>query len=259
MYYEFYIDQFFVEQLISECLLLLLTALLCNAVPCWRRILSGALLGAVCMTVFVWLRQPWLYLFSLPAAAAAAFWKRDLPMEWRNNLKVTFCLLAMTICFGGTLEALVILFPLSLRAALVPAFLLVRLIVCRCGRKSRKVENKAAVTIRHGGQSLTIEGFLDTGNQLAEPVTGRPVSIANEKALESLLDEAWEERQGFCLIPYHSLGTQEGWMRGVTFDEMSVTMQRGCRVFRRPVIALYEGRVSAREDFQMILHPEHAP
>ena len=99
--------------------------------------------------------------------------------------------------------------------------------------------------------------MIDTGNRLQEPLTGRAVSIVEAAAARRLLGETWEQRRGFYLIPYHSIGTSQGWLRGVTIDSMAVKLPGGTAVIKRPVMAIYEGQVSTREQFQMILHPLH--
>ncbi|MCD7820273.1 MAG: sigma-E processing peptidase SpoIIGA [Lachnospiraceae bacterium] len=259
MYYEFYIDQFFIEQLIVGYLILASASVLCgNPVSLWR-LIFGSLCSAACMTAVIWLKISWLSFLALPAGSGIAFWKLRLRENWRCNLRCTFSVLAVTICFGGALEVLVQVFPLPLMAAAVPASVFVDFLLRFMRRREQKNENTAVVTLYREGQSLVLTGFLDTGNQLTEPVSGLPVSIADEKALEPLLGQNWEERIGFCLIPYHSLGTDQGWLRGVLFDEMNISMSRGEKMFHRPLIALYEGTVSAQKEYRVILHPEHTP
>ncbi|MCC8102981.1 MAG: sigma-E processing peptidase SpoIIGA [Clostridiales bacterium] len=259
MYYECYIDQFFLEQLFGGFLLLLAAGRLCRASPSRWRLALGSLAGAASMSALICLGRPKLYPLGFFAAAAAAFWRRPLRKEWRSNLEAAFCLLAVTVLFGGVLEAMTSLLPLPLLAAFFMAYVVLSAFSGFVRKKIRATENTATVRICLGDQSMILEGILDTGNLLREPVMGRPVSIADEMALAPLLRSGWEERQGFCLIPYHSLGTDNGWLRGVTFDEMTVTMRRGSRVVHRPVIALYEGKVSAGSGYRFILHPEHAP
>ena len=46
-------------------------------------------------------------------------------------------------------------------------------------------------------------------------------------------------------------------MRGVTIDSMTVELPQRTEVVRRPVLAIYEGELSAGARFQMVLHPLH--
>ncbi|MCD7884926.1 MAG: sigma-E processing peptidase SpoIIGA [Lachnospiraceae bacterium] len=259
MYYEFYIDQFFVEQLISGYMLLLTAGILCGISPVWRRLLPGAVMNAVCSVCFVIYGNAGFLLLGFLVSAAVSFWKWDFRKEWRYNRDITLSLLAVTVCFGGLLGALTVILPLPVLALLIPALSLLRLLARTVRRRGRQEETAAAVTILLDGKSLTLKGLLDTGNQLREPLTASPVSIVQRTSLEPLLEGDWEEQKGFFLIPYHSLGTEAGWMQGILADEMRVSSRRGGKTIRKPLIALYDKNVSSRQNYQIILHPEHAP
>ncbi|MCD8105165.1 MAG: sigma-E processing peptidase SpoIIGA [Lachnospiraceae bacterium] len=259
MYYEFYIDQFFVEQLISGYLLLSAAGILCGISPGKRTLAAGALLNAACVAGAVICGFPGLFPAGFLAAWAAVFWKQGSRRGWRDCRKTMTALLVVTICFGGALQALASIIPFPVLVLLVPALELIRVLSGFVARQSREKENLASVTLCCDGKSLILKGLLDTGNQLTEPLTASPVSIAQKKNLEPLLAGGWEERQGFFLVPYHSLGTEKGWMQGILFDEMRVVTSRGSRIIKKPVIALYDGNVSFRQGYQMILHPDHAP
>ncbi|MCD7957805.1 MAG: sigma-E processing peptidase SpoIIGA [Lachnospiraceae bacterium] len=259
MDYEFYIDQFFVEQLISGYLLLLAAGILCGITPDRRRLLSGAVINAGFAVGFVIFGSPLILLSGFIVSAAVSFWKWGFRKEWRYNRDITAGLLAATICFGGMLSALTAILPLPVFALLVPALELLRLLARMLRQRMRQEETAAIVTLSLNGKSLKLKGLLDTGNQLREPLTASPASIVQRKSLEPLLDGDWAEQKGFFLIPYHSLGTEEGWMQGTCIDEMHVATQRGCKTVKKPLIALYDKNVSSRREYQIILHPEHAP
>ncbi|MCC8046280.1 MAG: sigma-E processing peptidase SpoIIGA [Clostridiales bacterium] len=259
MDYEFYIDQFFVEQLISGYLLLLAAGILCGITPARRRLLAGAVVNAVFAVVFV-LCGSWLFLLlGGIASLAVSFWKWNFRKEWRYNRDITLGLLAATICFGGVLGALSVMLPLPCFALLIPALEMVCLLARMTKRRTRRKETAVAVTIIFGEKRLTLKGLLDTGNLLTEPLTASPVSIAQKQSLEPLLGRDWIKQKGFFLIPYHSLGTEEGWMRGISVDEMRVSAQWGSKIVKKPMIAIYDKNVSSRQEYQIILHPEHAP
>jgi len=205
MYYEFYIGQFFLEQFLSGLLMLLAAGKLSRASPSRLRLVLGSLAGAAGMSVLVCLGWPGLYPVCFCAAAAFTFWRRPLRKEWRGNLSATLCLLAVTVFFGGALEAIIALLPLPLTAAFFAAYAAVSVLSGFLQKKIRAAENTAMVQISLENRNLALEGLLDTGNLLTEPMTGHPVSIAEEQAIAPLLGDGWEERQGFCLIPYHSL------------------------------------------------------
>lgn len=106
-----------------------------------------------------------------------------------------------------------------------------------------------------GEKAVSLKGLLDTGNQLREPVTGKAVHIAHKEAL-SLLRLDREDIFKF-LVPYHAVGTESGMLTAVRIDRMELTSQDGhCITIERPLIGLYEGRLSTENEYQLILHTE---
>lgn len=255
MYYEFYVDQFFVEQFLTDSLLLFLTAVFCRkCVRLWR-LLAGGAVGAFSMTGLVCTGWPGLWPLGLVAAGLTAFGRGN----WRENGKNQICLLFVTFCFGGVLEALMELTGLPLFAGSAGAALLIWTGISGWHRKQQPESSRTTVTLFWDGNVLELEGLIDTGNHLTEPLTGKPVSVLSAEAAEKLLGKDWERRRGFCLIPYHSIGRETGWMRAVVVDEMQVAGEDGKVriVLKKPVLAISEGYLSRKEQYQILLHPMH--
>ncbi len=253
VYYEFYIDQFFLEHLLTGFLLIAVTVSLRRQNVSWKRMLAGSAAGAAAVTAFVCLGMPGWYFAGMLLAGTVVFAGTGRE-EFLGGL---FFLLLVSVCFGGVLQALVNLFgfPLLLGSAAAAAALW---LAGRClSRRKALRDSLVTVRLQWEERTETLRGLIDTGNRLEEPLTGRPVSIVDASPARRLLGEAWEERRGFYLIPYHSVGTEKGWMRGVTIDSMTVELPQRTEVVRRPVLAIYEGELSAGARFQMVLHPLH--
>ena len=88
------------------------------------------------------------------------------------------------------------------------------------------------VSICHGGQKVDLTALVDTGNTLCDPVTGRPVLIADRRAAEKLLGltsaqlespvetMAMGQIPGLRLIPYCALGKRSGLLLGMKVDKI---------------------------------------
>lgn len=276
MYYEFYIDQFFVEHLLTGYLLTTLAVRLCGAeIPRWR-ILAGSLLNAGIMVLAVCVGTSLWYFAGLPACAVVVFAgrnektgnskKRDknrpgeiLRKNGRRIAGGMLTLFLLTIGFGGVLEALLELLPLPFWCAAVLSVFCLQMIEGHRRRQAAEQQNFVQVQLTCGEKRVTLRALIDTGNHLTEPLTGHPVSIIEEKAAGTLLEAGWEEKKGFYLIPYHSLGREQGWMQGVSLDQMIVGSGVEETVIEKPILAIYRGSVSAGHEYQMILHPQHFP
>lgn len=256
MYYEFYIDQFAAEHFLTGCLLLSVTSrFLGRRIP-WMRIVIGSIVNSVIMILCILLGIPGGYAVGILAAGFVVFYEKSAAVG--KLIKGMGAILAVTVCFGGVLEILMDLLGLPAFAGMTASVLILYAAVIRWQKQGIFLRSVMTVQLYWNGQSRTVRALLDTGNQLREPLTGMAVSILQADAAQQLLGEAWEQRRGFYLIPYHSLGTEKSWMRGVKIDRMCIEYSGKRTDVETPVLAIYEGQVSNTGRYQMILHPEHA-
>lgn len=274
MYYEFYIDQFAAEQLLSQYLLLALCARILGRQVSGRRLALGSVLGTAMMVLAVCTGRTLFYPAALCFAAFGAFgrYSGNLRQDIRKAFGDILALLGVTIAFGGALGALTELFGLPVLMGCFISTWLVRFITER-RREYRELSGRV-VTVKlvcrgkkecsgktqgaNVEQIRTVRALIDTGNELREPLTGLPVSIVQAKEAERLLGGDWEANHGVFLIPYRSLGTEKAWLRGVKLEQIRIVSQHGEKIVTNPVIALYDGKLSTHGRYEMILHPEHA-
>lgn len=106
-----------------------------------------------------------------------------------------------------------------------------------------------------GDNAVTLTAFLDTGNQLREPITGKAVHIAEKSKLAAL--EQRPEETVKMLIPFHAVGTEAGLLTALRIDRMELIRSDGRKItLERPLVGLYEGKLSSKEEYQMLLHTE---
>lgn len=136
---------------------------------------------------------------------------------------------------------------------------------------------KCKVTLYYRGKSITGMALIDTGNQLKDWVTNDPVSIVEKNFINGLfeentkqqiemyqkmqvskkvIEESWETDLKIKYIPYHSLGNEKGILIGMYLEEMSFNLKNKEKKMEHPLIGIYEGKLSANQDYQIILHRE---
>lgn len=263
MYYEIYIDQFFAEHLLTGFLLLKLTALFLGREGSWKRILAASLSNAAAVTLAViictagfWQGQIWTA--TVMAGGYLAGGAAAVRIAFGQSGKVLVPLLIMTVVFRGIQEALGQITGLAGPAGSILAGTVLGCLVICSRRKQLSRERKAEVIVYWEEKQQTLSGLIDTGNLLQEPLTGKAVSIVERESIRSLLGDAWQQRRGFYLIPYHSIGRDKGWLQAVTVDKMEVRSADRTVWAEQPVLAIYEGTLSAQKEYQIILHPQHA-
>lgn len=98
-------------------------------------------------------------------------------------------------------------------------------------------------------------GLYDTGNSLYEPIRKKPVSIIGKELAARLLEGETEWGTRFRLIPYSSIGVENGLLRGFVADELIIF--EGQYYFQSvyPVLAVAKQPFGQRDGYGIILHP----
>ncbi len=122
------------------------------------------------------------------------------------------------------------------------------------------------------GKRIQGTGFFDTGNRLAEPISGAGVSIVTKELFQKLLtqeekmelSEALSEgminHRGTLLlryIPYHSVGEERGFLPGILVDEMEIRLADGKRIRKeREWLGIYDKCLSNDAGFDILFHSQ---
>lgn len=110
-------------------------------------------------------------------------------------------------------------------------------------------------TLICGGNSLAVNALIDSGNSLIEPVSGKPVSVVDEKIFRALWSD---ESPGFRAIPYHSIGRKHGILQGYLLPELQLEIDGMRRVFYEIYVAVSTEQISddaAADSVKMIINP----
>ncbi len=134
------------------------------------------------------------------------------------------------------------------------------------------------VSIVFGQAAVTLEGFVDTGNQLRDPVTKCPVVVVEAKVLlpylparfeqviagpdlwdldSCLQDTFWAER--LRLVPFTSVGKQDGIMIGFVPDLLEIETPAGKVQTGKVIVGLYTRELSPDGAYRALLHPDLLP
>ncbi|MBR1969403.1 MAG: sigma-E processing peptidase SpoIIGA [Clostridia bacterium] len=148
-----------------------------------------------------------------------------------------------------------------------------------CGIISAKFyrgENlRKKLRISLGEKTAELTALLDTGNALIDPVTLSPVIIAEYKSLKPLfspdmqfglnrlgsdnitwvMSEVSEYGLKVRLIPFSSLGKENGMLLGFVPDHAEIRDDCGVRVLDKCVIGIYERQLSKDKSYTALFNP----
>lgn len=268
-----YIDTLFLLNAIVDYLLLLSSAKVAGEPLRRGRFALGAVLGglyacAIFLPGLGFLARPLCRVASAVLMVLCAF------CGTRRLLRQTLIFACLAFAFGGgvmavsllgrqglSLEGGVIYSGMDLKIVLLSAagcYAVLTLLFKKWARHTRSAGELLPVTLFLGEKTASFLALLDTGNTLSDPISGRPVLVAQRECISPLLpenllperlddpagflarleDQDWRSR--FRLLPYRTVGVEGGLLLALRVDGAQIG---GCR-WGPSLVALSPGPVS---------------
>ncbi len=259
MYYELYLDSLFFADFIMNFYLLGLTNRIRGRSATRLRRFAGAAYGAGIYCMIFFLPPGWavgkilaglvlsgvgMTVITFPAKSPSQIGKTILTMAGAAFfMGGIYLFLKDRVCVfkeGGILKGVV----LGGAAYGAGCFLL--------EKSKRKISPECSVILQGTKGNITVEALLDTGNSLTEPVSGRPVSILDEKTLQDLFGGQLPEY--YRVVPFASIGKKKGLLKCFEIPKIWVTYQENERVYEKVLVACSE-EFAPKEGFRMLLNP----
>lgn len=257
MYYELYIDVFFLVNFMMDYLLLLLVKrmLLCTATH--GRICFGAVIGSLLTSIIVILPIPYVFIkfILFHMFVNTCMIRAGLKIKTKTEFAKAYVLLYIgAFLLGGLLQFVQSYVRVGslFFAIAVGGYYVVSIIWEILSRILRVSEKKCQVDLFLGEKTISVEGLMDTGNTLCDPVSGQPVHILDRMTAKDFLSDINDLKVRY--IPYHSIGKKEGVLMVLRMDRMRVCGKEE-RWIERPMIGISEEVVSAEGEYKMILNP----
>ncbi len=112
-------------------------------------------------------------------------------------------------------------------------YMTIKQIVKTMRNKKLYTEHTYEAEIVIGEHIIKASAFLDTGNRLKDPLTGKPVAVASERFWGRLAKEIAQGTARFALVPYEAVGTK-GFLEAIRTDHIEIAgkKSRGCLIAR---------------------------
>lgn len=134
------------------------------------------------------------------------------------------------------------------------------------------------VEIQFDGHKRRLTALVDTGNRLRDPLTGHPVIVVEQSALQQMLpsylqpaveqmeagdltgvtrllaSERWSSR--FRVIPFSSIGRQNGLLIGFRPDAVHLVIDGRPVPADECILAVYKGPLDPDGAYEALIHPD---
>jgi len=282
-----YADVTFAINLLMDFIILWVTARLAGSRVIYFRLFTAALLGAVYSVLYLYFAMTLYY--SVPAKLLFSCLLLVIglaPHSWTEFKKALVYFYGISFTVAGASIAISYLaaapgqgFSFSYLWLLAGATF--ALLIGVFGEKyllRRIVPNllRFGVELRFGAHSCNGQGFLDTGNGLKDPLTKRPVVVAEyeflkpclpkdfqqafddardeDDILERLSRSSWANR--LRIIPFNSIGRKNGILVGIRADTILVNVGKENVLHNNVVIGIYRDKLSQDGSYHLLIPSE---
>lgn len=260
-----YLDVLILENFLMNFFLLVVTMQLCRRNFKYRNIFWASIIGAVYTLTMV---IDSIKLFSiLPFKILFSFFMIFILLGRKNIwtlIKTTGVFLLTTIGFSGfCLFFSLINNPYDIvngitigsysMKALIFSIMIFYLIAYRiyCYFKDRAIVENFLFDLEFNLENKVIKtkAFLDTGNELTEPVTSLPVIILEK---EQINDCFFDDSKCFN-IPYKGVGGRADKMKAIKIKEIKITNSNGVEFSRAAMVGICNTKLSATNEYNALL------
>lgn len=121
-------------------------------------------------------------------------------------------------------------------------------------RQVKKKDMFCMIQVSINKKVQNLKAYIDSGNMLKEPITNIPVIIVEKEKIKNLINVDFEKILGgdeknienikFRIIPFNSIGKQNGILIGVKPDFVKIIFEDNEKYVENVIIGLYEKKIS---------------
>lgn len=179
-------------------------------------------------------------------------------LEPRRTLFLLYQMILWTLAFGGILQWLQQWHRSAAAPVIASAVLLP--VVFLPGAKlfayyKRQNECMREIILCFHGNEVRFRAFADTGNQLVDPLTHKPVSVITREAWDTLTEKL--PLTDCYPVPYRCVGSPAGTLPGMSIDRMIVLRGKDSRVIEKPMIAVTPQPFTGIFHYSVLLHNQY--
>ena len=262
-----YIDVILLENMFMNSIIIIATCIILRSKIHLLRILLSSFIGSIyaILTYITNIDKSFILKIILSLVIVLLAFK---PQSRKSFLKHLIIFYLTSFTFGGAAFALIYLInPIKIepvKIALIGGILGFTILVYSF-KNIQSVFSRKNLYCKIRICKKEITAIIDTGNLLKEPITRMPVIIIEKTKLQEIFPEVilnniqkiingeninlGEYASKIKVIPFKSLGKENGLILGIKTDEVEIEFQDICHEIQNVIIGIYDGKLSKKNNF----------
>lgn len=287
-----YVDVLFLENFILNFIILNATGLISKSKIKFLKLVFGSLIGAVYVIMYYYMRSKiYSNLIIKVILSLVVLYVAYTPKHFKEMLKIVVFFYLTSFAFGGaalgaiyvmdsqkiTIQNGVIMGDYTLKTIFLGVVIAFAIVICAFKLVKAKFSRKdlfCDIVIKINQEEIKTNAMLDTGNLLKEPITNIPVVVVEHTLLEGvvpkeILDNVEnilggdlsqiseniknEYMSRLKVIPFTSLGKQNGMLLGLKADEVIVEEDENIKSVDKVIIGIYSKKLSKKSEYKALV------
>lgn len=276
----YYVEYVFAENFLIDFILLFVTGRLIKRIIIFKRLIAASVIGAAYVILTAYIDRDFMTYFIVKFSVSVlmimvAFDSKGI----LTNIRVILCFYITSLMMVGIITALYYLTydRLTVNAivlSLFSGYIALHFFFKEVKERIEKNNYMRSLSISAGNKTEKLKAFIDTGNELSDPMTGKPVIVVSIESMKSILGEELKnkildfysdneknyekilnEKNKFNLkvIRYNTISSKNEFMVCIAPDEICVGKNREFSITVDALIGIYPHKISTREDYDALL------
>lgn len=287
-----YLDVIFLENIVINYILLYVTGLISKSQITQRRLLLGALFGAIYSIIYYLLKlKIYSSFITKIVLSIVIIYVSFNSSSLKDLLKKVLLFYLASFVFGGATIAIiymvnsqnitilngVLVGNYTIKTILIGVIIAYFTVIFAFKIIKSKISKKdliCEIWVTLNNKEIRTKALIDTGNLLKEPITNLPVVVMEhtllydvmpkdilnntEKILGGDFSEISEEIKDeyspkLKVIPFSSLGKQNGMLLGIKGEDLTVYLKDETKKIDKVIIGIYNKSLTKRGEYRSLL------
>lgn len=278
---EYYVEYIFAENFLIDFILLYITGNLFKKEIIYKRLILAALIGAIYVILIAYIEKAFMTYFVVKISVSilmimVAYDSKGII----KNIKVILCFYIVTLIMVGIVFALYSFTNSKLTVDIIiisifMGFAVLKFLFYEIKLRKEKNNYIRTVTIEINDKTKSFRAFIDTGNELTDPITGKPVIVVNIESLGDILGEditkeilEFYKSEGknyenlfleknyklkLRVIRYNTISNKDELMICIIPDNITISGNDKNITKADAVIGIYPQKINQKEDYDALL------